>query len=54
MVALNDAEEKAKLQLEVSLVQRMKFEEEEKKKKREEEEDSKNNYLTLLVNSTKR
>ena len=32
----------------------MKFEEEEKKKKQEEEEDSKFDYMTLLVNTTKR
>jgi hypothetical protein len=33
---------------------REKFEEEEKKKKVEEEDDSKFDYLTLLVNTTKK
>jgi hypothetical protein len=32
----------------------VKYEEEEKKKKQEEDEDSKFDYMTLLVNSTKK
>lgn len=51
---INDVEEKAKLQFEQSLVLRVKYEEEEKKRKQDEEEDSKFDYMTLLVNSTKK
>ncbi len=51
---VSDAEEKAKLTMEMALVAREKFEEDERKKKIEEEDDSKFDYMTLLVNSTKR
>lgn len=51
---VNDAEEKAKLQFEMQLIGRVKFEEEERKKKVEEEEDSKFDYLTLIVNQSKK
>jgi hypothetical protein len=51
---INVDDEKAKQDREVLLSQRVKFEEELKKKKVEEPEDSKFDYLTLLVNTTKK
>jgi hypothetical protein len=50
----NDADEKVKLQFELSLVARVKYEEEEKKKKQEQDDESKFDYMTLLINSTKK
>ena len=47
-------EEKARQEFEEKLAEREKLEEELAKKKNEEQEDSKFDYLTLLVNTTKK
>jgi hypothetical protein len=51
---LNPKDEINRLKFEEALVQREKLEDEERKKKNEESDDSKFDYLTLLVNTTKK
>lgn len=54
MGGYNEALERTKQAFEKKLQEREVFEEEQRKKKSEEEEDSKFDYLTLLVNTTKK
>eukprot|EP00347_Sterkiella_histriomuscorum_P001141 403373167 len=54
IIIYSEAEDQAKLHYEQKLMEREKFEEDERKRRSETQEDSKFDYLTLLVNTTKK
>ena len=54
LIFFSEAEDQTKTHYEQKLIERVKFEESERKKRSEVQEDSKFDYLTLLVNTTKK